>query len=258
MTIKMSSSLIVYMVLQLFTGCLNKTTNSKYSDEIKGVILSHTISPSIGPGNKDLRRSDTLIVKIYFWKDQILYQTGHLKYYMKNGDEVLKTETEDFVFVQIQDSSIGYFYDLQHHKPVQRINKDSFFRYEWYEQIKLYAIFLESQYTLVSSERQRETLRESYKLKGIGSDTTKTGEITLVYTKKQGISKFSLSRELDSIKSMRLLYVKIINHPREFKEYNVKLPRFETTYNLEDLKDQAENKIFDYFIGYSSRKDHFK
>lgn len=198
-----------------------------------------------------------MTANIYCWKDQIVYEAYHLSYFMSNGRDVTKIEKHDFIFVYKKDSTEGYFYDLFEAKPVQKRNVESFLRNEWYAQIKIYPIFLEAEFELLSSSKDKSSgmLQETFSLKGKGADSTKTGTITLFYSNDVKSHKISLSKELDSIKSMRLVKTRTVNNAREIKEYNFKLPRIETGYILEEIKEFNDKEIYKYFEGYKKKLD---
>jgi len=239
---------MIFIPVLLF-ACSHSSLRLKPTEEgLIGVLLTHTVSPSLGPGNADLKRSDTMSAKIYFWKNQVLYESYHMNYYMPDGRNVVKAHREKFILVSFKDSSFGYYYDVFKNMPARKVNLDSFLKYEWFANIKLYPIFSESDHQIVSSKTEKQTnnLIEIYSLKGKGVDTNKTGEISLIYSSRINGSPFSLSRELDSIKKMTLIGVKIVNNSRVVN--NIELPKISVENSLEVLTGINDKKLFSYFI----------
>lgn len=246
--------IIVIFSGPLLLSCFTNTKSAKIFREIEGVEIIHTISPSIGPGNESLKRSDTLSVKILFWKDQILYSSDHLNYYMKNGKDIDKVESEKFIFVREGNSPAGHYFDLYNNKSEQIINADSFLKHEWYAQIKLHPIFLESDYKLISSDRKDNRQIENYSLRGRGIDSNKTGTISLIYSNESKIQRISLSKELDTVNGKKLVSTKIVTNARELVEQRIGIPKFETSYIIRELDPVAEKGLYKYFIDYNQKQ----
>lgn len=219
--------------------------------DIKGYVITQTTSPSLGPGNANLKWSDTLKARVYFWKDQVLYHASHLNYYLHKGEERVKTEEQDFIFVHTKGASEGYFYDIFRGLPKKKVKVDSSLQYEWFAQIHIYAIFLTAECRLLSSTEDPATniLQETYSVKGKGEDSLRTATMNLFYSNELPDREFSLSRELDSIKGRRLIKQKVINNPRLMRETNTALPRIEAGFELEKMKNIPDS-IARYFEGY--------
>ena len=245
----------VICMLFLIEGCSNKTTSKIFGDEIKGYRIIHSVSPAMGLFNPDLKRSDTAEAKIFFWKDQVIYFASHVNYYSKDGIRADKIEKQEFVFVHSKNSDKGYYYDVFRQSQARIVDVDSFLRFEWFAQIKIYPIFLVSDNFLISKKSGDNGKEEMYQLKGRGEDSSKMGSSTLLYDNKIRDNRISLSKELDSLSKMKLIRVKTITNARFIPGPNINLPRFEIAYWLEEINDEKEIKeAATYIINYKRRE----
>ena len=243
----------IVIAIVITESCYSKTTTTLKNNGIKSYQIVHSVFPAMEPGNIDLNKSDTEQVKIFFWQDQILYKASHYNYYIKDGKHVDKKEKQDFIVVCFRDSTHGYFYDLFRNRPAKRVNTDSLLSERWFGSMKLYSVFLESDYKLISEKDIQGGKEEVYELKGRGTDSNKTGFITLFYTRKINDPCISLSRELDTLPSMKLAFVKTITNARTIQSFA--LPKIELSYWLEELHSGEEiKKTAQYFINYKMRE----
>jgi len=238
----------ITIVTILFFSCCNLSSkkHKENQNEIKGIILTDNF-PLIDKTGK-LESYDTLVTKIYYYRDLTLYQLSY--HYDSSVENVsLKSETRHHYFVHKNGDVYGYDYD--EHKPQSgsRISADSLFKKEWCMLINPYPILIKNNVVLISSQQNADSgiLEETYLIKG-KSDTTMSGTVFLSFSNTLKNIDYSLSRELDSIKKMKLYTVRMVNNSRYIKDYNITLDRIEQRYTLKEIP---------VIINYSEIKGYF-
>ena len=239
-----------------FSSCNNSNimTNKVYNEDIKCIKVSE-VFPFINNEGK-LTKYDTPVVKIYYYNGITLYNLIYHYSYTENG--IMHTnEDRNYFFVHKKGDAFGYSYDEHKSKFGVRLSADSMFKEQWVTANQQYPIFTQNTVTLISSVQNSDsgTLHELYSLKG-KKDTAMTGTISLSFTNKIKGIDYSLCRELDSIKNMKLYKIKIINNSRYMKDYKITLDKAEQAYDLEEVPVENREEILDYFERY--KNDSFK
>jgi len=196
----------------------------KPGDKIRGVNLTQTF-PNITEKGK-LTDYDTMSVQIYYHNNQELIRTPY--YYTTESST--KTLYRFFLFNKGDKNGLMYTNNVG-----KEVSVDSILKKSWITNFDFYHLFKDSLVTLLSSSSPaRDSLFEVYRIKG-KIDTNQKGIISLNFSKKLRGLDFSLAKQLDSIKNMKLCKVNIINDARYIKEYNWHLDRVEQEWTLSEI-----------------------
>ena len=231
---------------------LNK--NKIHGSDIKCVQVKE-VFPFIDNNGK-LYKYDTPMVKIYYYQDISMYRFGYHYDSTSNGKLII-SEYRNHYFIHKKEDTFGYNYDEYKSKFGVRLSADSMFKEQWVTANQQYPIFTQNTVTLISSVQNSDsgTLHEVYALKG-KKDTAMTGTISLSFTNKIKGIDYSLCKELDSIKNMKLYKIKIVNNSRYMKDYKITLDKAEQAYGLEEVPVENREEILSYFERY--KKDSLK
>lgn len=240
----------IFIISILYFSYCSSLTNrrivKKY--EITGIELTHNF-PYIDNKGK-LLKYDTITTRIYYYKDQTLYQLSY-QFDSLYGNNLIKSEVRNHFFVHQRDKLYGYDYDKHKTKFNRKVLADSLFNAEWFTKMNTYKILFTNESKLVRSYTDAASgeLQETYELKG-REDTTMSGTCFLVYSKKSFNTAFSLSKELDSIKKMKLCRIELVNNSRFMKDKNFYLDRIVQTYTLKKIENINLDQVSTYFEQY--------
>jgi hypothetical protein len=243
----MNSFIIILCSLTCCGNCIFKTS------EITCEKVTQ-VFPNLSSTGK-LTGYDTSSVHIYYYKNLILY---NLSYHFDStvNDKLLLSEKRFHYILYEKGNSYGYDFDEHKTQYKRKISMDSVFKIEWIAVTRLYPLFVTNIAILLSSNRNKDsgTLHEQYLIKA-KDDTTVLAKCSLGFTNKLQHVRYSLSKELDSIKKMKLNMVRIKNHTQYFKEYNFTLDTYELAYDLESVPVFNQNKIMSYFNMYKKEEN---
>jgi hypothetical protein len=194
----------------------------------------------------EVKQYDTGIVKVYYWGNRRLYDLQYTFNSIEKG-EVRFSEKRRHLVAFIIDSSHGYDFNLTSGVK-KRVRLDSLFKTQWIAQNKIYPILTVNIAILTSSTHSADSglLVEHYLIKN-REDSTEIGECTFSYTNRISGIDISLSKELDSLKQMKLFKTKIVSLPRHFKENNFTIGRYETGATLKEIAIPDEKTIRSQF-----------
>jgi hypothetical protein len=157
-----------------------------------------------------MRNHDTLSIPIYYYKNLIAYKLFYtiIKKWDKDGN-IADKEEQYQLFVFEKGSKKGYLYDSYSSQKSNVVPVDSMITdVIWCEQnsAQYYKTFERNFVELLSSDKSADNsmLHETYSYRRKG-DSTAYGTFKLVFTSKLQNIPFSMSRELDSIKGMKLI-----------------------------------------------------
>lgn len=246
---------IATIAFLFFLGCstLNIPAAEKYENGIKCIEVSR-LFPVIGmTGN--LRGYDTLSIKIFHKYRLVMYRFSYDYIHMIDDSVDKKEKRFDYIISRKGDSS-GIHYDLNDSILKERVPVDSFINSRWVRKFDLYQLLHDSTSALVSSVRKDHgnILEECYFLKGV-KDTTRSGQVCLFYTTKLNGIEYSLSKELDSLKQMKLYKATIVNNSRFLKQYNITMDRIETYYQIQVDTTFDQEKILGLFERFKADRD---
>jgi len=215
----------------IYGSCNNFYTNSS---RVQAIKVSQ-IFPNLTDKGK-LLSYDTLDVNFFYYNNYTLY---YLSYQFDSTVEDIKLLSEVRYHYVFHEKGKTYGYDLDKHKSlnIRKVPMDSIYKIEWVFQINLCALFSKLSTTLLSSNKDNSgELKEHYKFKGI-KDTSMSGMFYLEFTNKLKDVEFTLCKELDSMKRMKLQKILIVDNPRYYKPIEAYLEKFETGYWIEELKN---------------------
>ncbi len=244
------------ILLILLNSCtmLIKHKNELSSNDIRCIKVSE-VFPFINNEGK-LYKYDTPTVKIYYYRNFTIYELGY--HFDSTSNRIhITSEYRNHFFVHQNGDKYGYDYDKFKSIFGIKISVDSVLKEQWVIANKLYPIFTQNTVTLISSNYNRDSavVHEIYSLKS-KQDTSMTGAIYLSFTDKIKAIDYSLCKELDSIKNMKLYYAKIINNSRYVKMYNITIEQAEQAFWLEELPVTNREEILSYVERYE--KDRLK
>jgi len=167
-----------------------------------------------------------------------------------DNDTLPISELRDHYFVYTNSDSIGIDYDKYKKVINRKVTIDSLFKFEWIAQNKLYPIFTVNSTQLLSSEFNDKTgiLKETYSFRG-KKDSTINGTLFLDFTNNLKGIHVSLSKELDSIKNMKLFKVRVISNARRMTD-GIYLDKFEQTHDLNEVPVLNREEVMSYFERY--------
>lgn len=196
-----------------------------------------------------VREYDTSFAKVYFYGNFRLYDLSYIfKYNDVVNGEVFQRRRHLVAFNK--DSLYGIDYDEFKIPAQRRVRLDSLFRNEWVAQNKVYPILGANISTLISKESnvEKQEVTETYSLQS-REDSSLVGTVSLVF-KKEFARKIdiSLSKELDSIKGMKLVKTEIKVLAKDFKQYKTHIGKYVTGNELSEIPVEDVKKIKSYFL----------
>lgn len=216
------------------------------NDEIVCIEISH-LFPNISNEGK-LISLDTITDKVYYYKNQILYQSAYRENIRSHDGQIKKSETKYSSFVYTIGNIHGWLFDPPANESNKKIAVDSFYKFNWLFKPYIEQILNESNTLLLSSKTNKVTgiSEETYSFTD-KKDTTKSGTVILCYSSKMNNYKYSFSDEIDSLKKMKLYKVTLIINSRFIKEYKMTLDKIETGFFMEESTVDNPKEIMSFF-----------
>lgn len=199
--------------------------------------------------NGEVLTYDTSFAKVYFYGKYRLYDLSYIiKIDNEEQGEVFKKRRHFVVFNK--DSLYGLDYDEFKIPTKRKVLLDSLFRTEWIAQNKIYPIIRANITTLISKNDNKETKEviEKFSLKS-KEDSSLIGQLSLVFKREFTPQiDISLSKELDSIRRMKLIKTEIKAFARDFKQYKTHIGEYVTGNELIEIPVDDREKILSYFL----------
>jgi hypothetical protein len=193
---------------------------------------------------------DPQYAEIYYYGNQVLYRTHYtFSWHTKDGG-ILKEEKRTRNLVHTKGNPEGYYSDSSLAIFNKKVLVDSMLNKEWYELGLLSSVLKNTDMSLVSSFKNENVgiLNETYLVQS-KIDTTQKGMIFLSFSNAFKDIAFTLSKELDETKKMKLSKIKIVNDARFLKGYNINIERIEQTREMELIPIKNAREIIKYFKG---------
>jgi hypothetical protein len=203
-------------------------------------------------------RYDPFETRIYYYRDQVMYQTYYYHAEINTPEDLESPEYKYlyYSFVFSKDKIHGIRCDSNNLETARVVTVDSMLAGEWAARINFSRFFRENKTKLLSVTHKRGEKTQVFSASNL-KDTGMRGSIILSYTSKnlKGIG-FSLSKELDSAMKMKLYKVVMINNARLIGENKILLMRAEIPYLLEEIPitNAEELRIFFENEGNISRR----
>ncbi|URM38890.1 hypothetical protein [Flavobacterium anhuiense] len=235
---KMLLSIFGFIIfLSISLSCMSK-------DEISKTYL-HCSFP--------LFKSDTIYtildsVAVIHYKNYALYEFEDI-HTVQNDTAIIERKVINRYFLLKEKEKYGYYYDSLNAKNSKKARTDSILGEKaYYNQ----TFFVPSIMQLISSKKDQDgyILIEKYKCKSKIDHTYPDTTIVFYANKMKGIN-FTLSKDLDSIKKMKVIKLRAIFNSQFIKGYPKKIPQYEYKFelkqdsisNLKKYKDFIEKEI---------------
>lgn len=259
--------IITFLTFIHYSCNSNKINRNFYShDSIRCFKVSQSFPNVNVKGN--LVSYDTMAAWIYYYRNQELYYSSY--YYNFDAllyrllvpdkdtnqikprqfllfDTTLIPEIRYRYFVYSKGNTHGSLFDRNKSEYNKRVVVDSILKSEWTVQ-STFDPFIHNTLTLLSAHKDSLTgkLIELYSFRG-RKDTGINGTVKLSFSDKLKKGGYSFSKNLDSIKNMKLDRVFIINNSRYLKNYGITLERVEQLFELEEVPVKNREEVLKYF-----------
>jgi len=215
----------------------------KINQNIKGVKATYSI-PIIRPDGVVIENKN--FFNIYYFDSLIMYQF-RTAFDSSHNDSLISIGYHDNYFVFSKDSKYGYSYDPYHD---QRDNKllstDSMLNKHALQNFRFQLI--DSTKRITSHfDSANQILKEIF---ASPEEPSNKDTAYFYYTNKLKDVNFSFSKELDSIKNMKLYKIRIINGKKYYEDQKISIPKRETTFELTKIPVTNSQQIFLYFDRY--------
>lgn len=223
-TIKAASA--AFIVLYILSGCYSKSSRAVQSKQHVQLIVNYPLVQLPGPKVTEL--PDTIQ---YYYYDNYVAVGLPIRQSVENSERILQQSIFHSWFIFSRDSTYGYFFDSVKAGTSKRLKVDSvLFNRAYATKFDL------SKDTLVEKIRDKETgiLQEKYTPKH------KYGEFyfdSLFYYYSPGMQhvKYSLSKNIDSIKNLKLFKVRLCYNERYSPSQGMVIPKREFSFEIREL-----------------------
>src|SRR4030095_5053398 len=218
-------SLVVLMVC-FIDGCL---FNKEYTqNNIKGIKIVYNL-PILKLDGELLNITDSF--SVFYFKDLVLYKIPY-KLILENSKAIESIEVRFNYFIYRKNSEFGYYYDTLKLIKEKRFSVDSFLTLKAFRGFNFYdrkndsivgrRILLNGD--IVESYLPRIRYDQSY------GDTT-----FLYYTDRFKGVDYSFSKELDSVKNLKVFKVRIAYASQFYTGYQFKFPKREYLFEMKEV-----------------------
>ncbi|SKA15330.1 hypothetical protein [Sediminibacterium ginsengisoli] len=203
--------MIKNLLVVIYFSCICISADAQHPS-VKAVTIN-SLFPKISDSGKYMGH-DTLTVKIIGYQDLRIYE---IPLFTFNDSTSGKTV---FYLMHKTGDKTGFKTDGNNSLFTQQVSADSIIAANWFsnENLDQYVIFTLSDMQLLSSEKDKETgiVQDVYRARA-KKDSTLTGTCTFIYKPAMNTFEATLSKELDSLKQMRLAEVRIVNDSMKYK-----------------------------------------
>ena len=206
-----------------------------------------------------LTHFDTFYTKIYHYKKLILIQSNqeyrHLDLSGLNDDEkenLIKNtpfKIRYYTFIYSRDLITGMLLcDTCSIQNTKIVNRDSMLAREWAFNPRREDLFKNNYRTLISSKTSEDgNIIEEYTFRN-KTDSTMTGSIILVFSKnKFDDIEYSMAKEIEQQKKMKLIKIVCINDARYIPPSNMYIERVELPWELKKITITNEKELIKMF-----------
>jgi len=238
------------------TVALKKKDTIIKKDAITGITVTQYFPLPSATGK--ITNTDTNNIKIYYYKDQILYLVEEryllLKYDVDKPNTILadlqNTAIRHYYFVYTQGDKYGYLSFKDRNLDKVRVPVDSVFQNQWFSKMDVCNKFFEAKFNIKELYEKRNIdsgILHKYFLFEPKEEGNTSGTVYWEFKNELKKFPFSLSTRLDSLYNSKLCKVRIVNYPLYFKEYDYKLDTVKQGYDLEVMRNIDTSKIMQYF-----------
>lgn len=226
------------------------------NNTIRSVIVSEIIP--LPDKNGKFTIYDTLTIPIYYYQGLTAYKLIHRLDSLDNLGNLIGSQNKYNFFVYKKGDVFGYIYDSFDPSVAIKVSADSMLKHGiWCEANNLYSGFSENIIQLVATHSNKDsgTLHEFY-LYQRNNDSTTNGNFSFSFSDKIKGIEYSLSKELDSIKGMKLYHVKMEGHVQYQREGKIIYDTLRTVDDLKEVVVKDSVEILKYFNRY--KKDFLR
>ncbi|MEO6540482.1 MAG: hypothetical protein ABIN74_05815 [Ferruginibacter sp.] len=250
---------LICIILVLLICCYCVTPVKKHA-HIDNTIRSIVVSEIIPFPNKNEKFTiyDTLSIPIYYYQGLIAYKLVYRLDSLDNSGNLIGSQNQYHFFIYKKGDVFGYFYDSFNSNVTIKVLADSMLKHGiWCEVNNLYSGFIDNNIKLVARYKNKDsgTLHEFY-VYSRKNDSTMNGTFSLSFSDKIKGIEYSLSKELDSLKGMKLYNVKMEGHIQYQKNGKIIYDTLRTVDDLKEIIVTDSEEILQYFTRY--KKDCLK
>jgi len=241
----------IILVLLVCSYCVQPGKKSAHIDNtIRSVVVSEVIP--FPDKNGKFTIYDTLTIPIYYYQGLTAYKLIYRLDSLDSLGNLIGSQNRYHFFVYKKDDIFGYIYNSFDSKVATKVSADSMLKHGiWCEANNLYSGFSQNIIQLVStySNKDSGTLHEFYVYRR-KNDSTISGNFSLSFSDKIKGIEYSLSKELDSLKGMKLYNVKMEGHIQSQKKGKIVYDTLRTVDDLKEIVIKDSIEILQYFTRY--------
>ena len=245
--------------ITLFLVCSYCVQPVKKLPHIDNTIRSVVVSEVIPFPDKNGKFTiyDTLTIPIYYYQGLTAYKLIYRLDSLDSLGNLARSQSKYHFFVYKKGDASGYYYDSFDSRVATKVSADSMLKNGiWCEANNLYAGFSENIIQLVSkySNKDSGTLHEFYTYRR-KIDSTTSGNFSLSFSDKIRGIEYSLSKELDSLKGMKLYHVRMEGYTQYQKNGKTIYDTLRIVSDLREIANEDKEEILGCFTRY--KKDCF-
>ncbi|MDB5226633.1 MAG: hypothetical protein JWN78_826 [Bacteroidota bacterium] len=237
----MKSLIAICLILSCGHAFRNNST-----EQLQGFAYVISYAEYTLSGKMKFFNSDT--TKLYSYKNIVMYRIPYRFDSLLNNRPLLK-ETRYHYFVYAKDSSCGYNYDpMRPELDNKRYSVDSIDAATFVTTAD--ELFKQNDLLLQSTHKEVSAIHEIYLAKSKVNATSPQSTVEYFYAKRSNDPFFSLSKQLDSIKEMKLY--KVYTHTDSFlnQTNNTMIGAIDYTLELQSISVDDQRDILSYLHRY--------
>jgi hypothetical protein len=163
------------------------------------------------------------------------------------GEKLIKQELRYKLFIYRKGSVHGFMYDSLTAKNGEKLSVDSLLSERSFQNMKFFSVYKSSNDSLIETltDSKKEFLTEKYLTK-VKYDESYNDTTYLYYAKKLNGIDFSFSKELDSIKNMKLFKIRYIYNSLQSDKYSFVIPKREFLFEIMEVPVANPKEIIDF------------
>ena len=251
---KAGVNFILLMLFLILLCCSNplsyQLSKNKYPHVFKSIKLSSNMPVVLSDGNLENEIDSAILI---YYDNFIMFKSPHANETFINvadhtgqltSHKLIQIEIKYDYFIYKKGDSIGFKYDSLNAKTGHKLLVDSFLYKKGYLESKLYNnMYNNTTDSLVGSFRaDNDVLIEKFVTKN-KYDETYNDTTYLYYSAKLNNVEFAISKQLDSVKRMKLYKSRFIFNATISDKYLFPLPSRELWFKLEEIPTTNEQEI---------------
>lgn len=196
-------------------------------------------------------KNDTFETRVYWYKNQVLYQREYQFTDFSSKDSLPKIEKRYYSFVYTSGTDTGLFFDSNKNIYNKAVKVDSMLKRLRQHKLEVEDLNVEMNTTYVSTTKLKgnQDFEELYTFKG-KKDSTMTGTVVFSFTDNEKFKNidYSFSKELDSIRNKKLYKIVVVTDARFIPApNNIYMDKGEVFYLLEKIVVSNPGEKMKYF-----------